>query len=89
MFAIGDSQLWRYYPPPRFKLEWVGAIDISPNFSYSYAPYPPRHGKNYNVVCCDGRVLGMNPSVLFNLTNTAAMWNNDHEPHPETWGMWQ
>jgi hypothetical protein len=27
----------------------------------------------------------MNPWVLFNHTNTAAMWNRDHQPHPELW----
>jgi len=27
----------------------------------------------------------MNPWILFNPTNTAAMWNNDHQPHPEFW----
>jgi hypothetical protein len=27
----------------------------------------------------------MNPWVLFNPTNTAPMWNNDHQPHPEMW----
>jgi prepilin-type N-terminal cleavage/methylation domain-containing protein/prepilin-type processing-associated H-X9-DG protein len=46
---------------------------------------PARHGKNYNLVFCDGHVTGMDPWVLFNPTNTAAMWNYDHEPHPELW----
>ena len=46
---------------------------------------PARHGKNYNQLFCDGHVAAMNPWVLFNPTNTAAMWNYDHEPHPELW----
>jgi len=27
----------------------------------------------------------MNPWLLFNPTNAGAMWNNDHQPHPEFW----
>jgi prepilin-type N-terminal cleavage/methylation domain-containing protein/prepilin-type processing-associated H-X9-DG protein len=46
---------------------------------------PARHGKTYNQVFCDGHVTGMDPWVLFNPTNTARMWNYDHEPHPELW----
>jgi prepilin-type N-terminal cleavage/methylation domain-containing protein/prepilin-type processing-associated H-X9-DG protein len=46
---------------------------------------PARHGKNYNQLLCDGHISAMSPWVLFNLTNTAAMWNYDHQPHPEFW----
>jgi prepilin-type processing-associated H-X9-DG protein len=47
--------------------------------------YPERHGKNYNVAFCDAHVEGIPPLVLYNPTNTAIRWNNDHQPHPETW----
>ena len=46
---------------------------------------PARHGKNYNQVYCDGHVGAMPPSVLFNPTNSAALWNRDNQPHPEYW----
>jgi prepilin-type N-terminal cleavage/methylation domain-containing protein/prepilin-type processing-associated H-X9-DG protein len=46
---------------------------------------PLWHGKNYNQVYCDGHVGAMPPSVLFNPTNTATLWNRDHQPHPEFW----
>jgi prepilin-type N-terminal cleavage/methylation domain-containing protein/prepilin-type processing-associated H-X9-DG protein len=46
---------------------------------------PARHGKNYNQLLCDGHVSSISPWVLFNPTNTAAMWNYDHQPHPELW----
>jgi prepilin-type N-terminal cleavage/methylation domain-containing protein/prepilin-type processing-associated H-X9-DG protein len=46
---------------------------------------PLRHGRNCNVVFCDGHVEGTAPSKLFNMTNSALRWNNDHQPHPETW----
>ena len=46
---------------------------------------PARHGKNYNQLFCDGHVSAMSPFVLFNPTNSALMWNYDHQPHPELW----
>ena len=46
---------------------------------------PLRHGKNYNVVFCDGHV-GPIPWLSFvTVTNIAVNLNNDHKPHPETW----
>jgi prepilin-type processing-associated H-X9-DG protein/prepilin-type N-terminal cleavage/methylation domain-containing protein len=44
-----------------------------------------RHGKNFNQLFCDGHVQSMNPWALFNPTNSAVLWNYDHEPHPEMW----
>ena len=34
---------------------------------------PARHGKSYNQLFCDGHVAAIDPWVLFNPTNTAAM----------------
>jgi prepilin-type N-terminal cleavage/methylation domain-containing protein/prepilin-type processing-associated H-X9-DG protein len=53
--------------------------------SDTFAFDPARHGGNYNSVFCDGHVESMKPRVLFNPTNTAALWNYDHQPHPELW----
>jgi hypothetical protein len=47
--------------------------------------FDARHGKNYNQLFCDDHVSAMNPRILFNPSNTAAMWNYDHQPHPELW----
>jgi prepilin-type N-terminal cleavage/methylation domain-containing protein/prepilin-type processing-associated H-X9-DG protein len=47
--------------------------------------YDPRHGRNYNQLFCDGHVSSMRPQILFVPSNTAAMWNYDHQPHPEGW----
>jgi len=58
---------------------FIGSIHRS-GFKY---PWP--HGRNCNIVFCDTHVEGIQPSKLFNPTNTAARWNNDHQPHPETW----
>jgi prepilin-type processing-associated H-X9-DG protein/prepilin-type N-terminal cleavage/methylation domain-containing protein len=46
---------------------------------------PPQHGQNFNVLFCDGHVKAIRISDLFNPTNTAIYWNNDHQPHPELW----
>jgi len=46
---------------------------------------PARHGRTYNVVFCDGHIAAMNPWDLFDPGKTAAMWNSDHQPHPEFW----
>jgi prepilin-type N-terminal cleavage/methylation domain-containing protein/prepilin-type processing-associated H-X9-DG protein len=46
---------------------------------------PARHGKNYNQLLCDGHVSSMSPWILYNPTNSAAVWNYDHQPHPELW----
>ena len=49
------------------------------------ASYVLPHGKNYNLLLCDGHVSAMSPSLLFSPSNSAAMWNYDHKPHPELW----
>jgi prepilin-type N-terminal cleavage/methylation domain-containing protein/prepilin-type processing-associated H-X9-DG protein len=47
--------------------------------------FPARHGQKYNVACCDGHVESIGRNALFDPARTAVRWNNDHEPHPETW----
>jgi len=47
--------------------------------------YPLRHGQNCNVVFCDGHQEAIAPGKLLEMTNSAIRWNNDHQPHPETW----
>jgi prepilin-type processing-associated H-X9-DG protein len=93
MFAIGESRLSSFpfgeanYPGPQ-GTTWFGGDCMIPglrNWNGTIAAYPPRHGKKYNQLCCDGHVEAMDPSILFSLTNTAARWNNDNQPHPETW----
>ena len=85
MFAFGESRL-NHYPELGAKNEIAGSgwryfgISADPGFQLPSA----RHGNEYNVVYCDGHAQGMPPSVLFG-TNTAQSWNNDHQPHPETW----
>jgi len=48
-------------------------------------PYLLPHGKNYNLLLCDGHASAMSPLTLFSPPHSAAMWNYDHKPHPEQW----
>jgi prepilin-type processing-associated H-X9-DG protein len=78
MLAMGDSQM---------RSGEEGGSDFLRCGGYA-TPFPPivlRHGKNYNILLCDGHVSGMSPDVLFNPTNSASLWNYDHQPHPELW----
>jgi prepilin-type N-terminal cleavage/methylation domain-containing protein/prepilin-type processing-associated H-X9-DG protein len=61
-------------------LHWKSPVD-----GHNYFFDPARHGKTYNLLFCDGHVTAMNPWVLFDPSKTAAMWNADHQPHPELW----
>ena len=47
--------------------------------------YAARHGKEYNQLYCDGHASAMLPSILFDPAKSAALWNYDHQPHPEIW----
>jgi prepilin-type N-terminal cleavage/methylation domain-containing protein/prepilin-type processing-associated H-X9-DG protein len=92
MFAIGESRFVNAkvnsYPGGQCDmlcgwLDWKNEPDGTGKKQYAFDP--ARHGKNYNQLFCDGHVSAMSPWVLFNPTNTASMWNNDHQPHPELW----
>ena len=43
------------------------------------------HGKGYNVLFCDGHVSLVNRTDFNDYRRTGRNYNNDHEPHPETW----
>ncbi|HLH56394.1 MAG TPA: DUF1559 domain-containing protein [Verrucomicrobiae bacterium] len=44
-----------------------------------------RHGKGSNFLFCDGRVTLVKRTDFMNPTNSWQNWNNDHQPHLETW----
>src|SRR5437773_4057785 len=85
MFAIGESKYANAMANP-FPGGAGGEDALECGIgAFGSAFDPRRDGKKYNLLFCDGHVSAMNPMVLFNPTNTASMWNYDHEPHPETW----
>jgi len=77
MIAIGDSSM-------------AGFAIIHPDFRspvITSNPYAP-HGQAFNTVFCDGHVESTKRQKLFQPTvESRRRWNNDHEPHPETWGQ--
>ena len=86
MFAIGESR-FRQETRPFREVDCVAFMYCGYLRDQRGAPisFPPRHGKNYNQLFCDGHIAALPPQILFNPTNTAAQWNNDHQPHPELW----
>jgi prepilin-type N-terminal cleavage/methylation domain-containing protein/prepilin-type processing-associated H-X9-DG protein len=87
MLSIGESRFLNAkenQPPGGMDLLICGLLNWRGQ-NYSLLFDPARHGKNYNQGFCDGHVSSMSPWVLFNPTNTAAMWNSDHQPHPDLW----
>jgi prepilin-type N-terminal cleavage/methylation domain-containing protein len=83
-FAIGESRLVGYPDLGENDDMIIGFALLGSNLIRA-APYPPRHGKNYNQLCCDGHVEVINPLVLFDPAQTGVRWNIDHQPHTETW----
>jgi prepilin-type N-terminal cleavage/methylation domain-containing protein/prepilin-type processing-associated H-X9-DG protein len=88
MLAIGESRFMSAEVniiPGGHDFLVCGQLAMFPGPVREFAFDPRRHGKNYNQLFCDGHVSAMNPWVLFNPTNTASLWNRDHQPHPESW----
>lgn len=82
MFAIGESRFLS------LKINLEGGfwgMTCGELQSKRWAFDPARHGKNYNQLFCDGHVAGIDARILFNPSNTACMWNYDHQPHSELW----
>ena len=89
MFAISDARVRN--TSGVLPGHWEGEdymnceLTITSPVGDSQTQAPPQHGQNFNLLFCDGHVKPVNRLQLFNPTNTGIYWNNDHEPHPETW----
>jgi prepilin-type processing-associated H-X9-DG protein/prepilin-type N-terminal cleavage/methylation domain-containing protein len=88
MFAMGDARI-TFNTPVVFTIFtnfWAGTV-VMPLSFYTIAgePQPLRHGKGFNFVFCDGHVALVQRTDFMNPTNSWQNWNNDHQPHPETW----
>lgn len=80
MVAIGDIQLPREL--------WVNTI--SPSLPQPFGGITTivsdRHSSGANMVFCDGHVEFAKQWKWTEATSAARRrWNNDHQPHPETW----
>ena len=90
MFAIGESRIWpssSYYGlmPNGYGYDQMYCGELYDSDHIGTASAPRRHGKNYNQLLCDGHVIAMERLKLFDPTNSATLWNNDHQPHVEYW----
>ena len=96
MFAVTDSlsvPYGRVYPgqPTTGMLDTFPWIDrTKKRVSWDGVDFfeiqrPPQHGIYFNMLYCDGQVSPVKTLDLFDVRKTAANWNNDHDPHLETW----
>ena len=65
---------------PTRNLPCVGGGDDA-----NYASPRSRHPGGVNAVFCDGHVEHVKRAKLFDIHYAPERWNNDHQPHPETW----
>jgi prepilin-type N-terminal cleavage/methylation domain-containing protein/prepilin-type processing-associated H-X9-DG protein len=82
MFAVADARITLTLP------EGGLAGSIFMPLAFSKVPgesQPLRHGKGFNFLFCDGHVTLVTRTDFMNPTNSWQNWNNDHQPHPETW----
>ena len=73
MANSGEDWIWCLFHP--------NPIDFGTKIRLQHATY-------FNVVCCDGHVLAVPVTTLFNPLKTAQNWNVDHQPHTELWGFY-
>lgn len=78
MFAFTDSRI--------FKIPGIGYTGYDfMNWYYWPELRTPRHGRGYNVVCCDGHAVLVTRVSWLDPSKTALNWNSDNKAHPETW----
>jgi prepilin-type N-terminal cleavage/methylation domain-containing protein/prepilin-type processing-associated H-X9-DG protein len=100
--ANADPQDFRPEGPPQFGVPMpiapptgVDSNDGWPANNNTQDPFaslvqmPPQHGRSFNVLFCDGHVVQMKVVDLVQCSKSAALWNYDHQPHPEGWSASQ
>ena len=76
MIAIGDSMPTPIFNGISFALTIAGAVK----------PFPVRHNGGSTVGFCDGHTETIQNAKLGERTvEMRRRWNNDNQPHPETW----
>jgi hypothetical protein len=71
-------------------LGFAGCIKAQP-WSLNAVGYPENveeatsHRPGYKILFCDGHTALVKRSDYLYPPQTAASWNSDHQPHPETW----
>ena len=91
MIAVGDSHeigpdvkegnLTRIMAPPQ--IHPYPALQFN---QFKFMGTGARHNRGANIVFCDGHVeWAKQTNWLRRASETRKRWNNDNEPHPETW----
>lgn len=81
MFAMADAQLTRLAIDASAFPVSIGLDAMSLGLSDSSVP----HGTGYNVLYCDGHVALVKVRDFKDPRRAAVNYNNDHQPHQETW----
>jgi prepilin-type processing-associated H-X9-DG protein len=90
MFAISDTRHLRMrnnLDSNENLMGWVHMWPISFYDRYEDPKFRTIHRNAFNVLFCDGHVASVPRRDYTDPKRTARNWNNDHEPHPETWRM--
>ena len=85
MIAFADSRSFIFNSPAGITYHLENDYMILGRWNPGPEDDPIRHGKNYNVLFCDGHVAPIPRLSFITETNIAVNLNNDHQPHPETW----
>ena len=89
MLAIGDSATYVYLGPPRpppdpDDILYIAFPHLVPQFNQPGVG--DWHQGRANMVFCDGHTEPAKQSVWTQATpESRRLWNNDHQPHPETY----
>lgn len=86
MFAIGDARPINVDPSEFGGTKTRGGFPnmfCGPNDYEQF--WPPVHANGYNALHCDGHVAFIKTIIFTNPTNAWQNYNNDHQPHKETW----
>lgn len=83
MIAVADSIR---FGPGLFTRAWDGYHVLPSPTAHSLTFALPAHQAGYNNVFCDGHVAYLKMRDFLGPTEQARRrWNNDNQPHPETW----
>ena len=87
MFAMSDSRHIRLRTPIDGTTNLVGLSYMWWGFwaNREDLKHKTSHGQGFNVLFCDGHVTLIRRSDYVDPRIIGRNWNNDHEPHPETW----
>ncbi len=83
MYAIGESKIVYSQSGGRIGSGYDFLV-LDYGSPAMYLSHPPRHGRNYNMLFCDGHVSASDPKLMYS-TTSARFFNLDHEPRPEAW----